>query len=46
MNFREGADGTYRFEFPESGEVLVTNDVSDIDDMLLAIFMRRVEELG
>ena len=46
LNFREGADGTYRFEFPESGEVLVTNDVSDIDDMLLAIFMRRVEELG
>jgi predicted type IV restriction endonuclease len=46
LNFREGADGSYRFEFPESGEVLVTNDLSDIDDMLLAIFMRRVEELG
>jgi hypothetical protein len=46
LNFREGADGTYRFEFPESGEVLVTNDISDIDDMLLAIFMRRVDELG
>jgi hypothetical protein len=46
LNFREGADGTYRFEFPESGEVLVTNDLSDLDDKLLAIFMRRVEQLG
>lgn len=46
LNFREGADGTYRFEFPESGEVLVTNDLSDIDDALLAVFMRRVKELG
>jgi hypothetical protein len=46
LNFREGADGTYRFEFPESGEALVTNELSDIDDMLLSIFMRRVEELG
>jgi hypothetical protein len=46
LNFRENADETYRFEFPESGEILVTNDVSDIDDKLLAIFMRRVGELG
>jgi len=46
LNFREGADGTYRFEFPDSGEALVTDELSDIDDMLLSIFMRRVEELG
>jgi hypothetical protein len=46
LNFREGVDGTYRFEFPESGEALVTNELSDIDDMLLSMFMRRVEELG
>lgn len=46
LNFREGADGTYRFEFPEAGETLATNELSDIDDMLLNIFMRRVEELG
>jgi predicted type IV restriction endonuclease len=46
LNFREGADGSYRFEFPESGEILVNNDLSEIDDALLAIFMRRVEELG
>ena len=46
LNFREAADGTYRFEFPESGELLVTNDLSDLDDKLLAIFMRRVEQLG
>jgi hypothetical protein len=45
FNFREGANKTYRFEFPESGE-FITNELSDIDDKLLAVFMRRVEELG
>jgi predicted type IV restriction endonuclease len=46
FNFREGGDETYRFEFPESGEIITTAELSDIDDKLLAIFMRRVEELG
>jgi hypothetical protein len=46
FNFREGADERYRFEFPESGEIMDTNELSDIDDKLLAIFLRRVEELG
>lgn len=46
FNFREGADGTFRFEFPESDETIATNQLSDIDDRLLAVFMKRVEELG
>ena len=46
FNFREGTDPKYRFEFPESGEIITTDELSDIDDSLLAIFMKRVEELG
>jgi predicted type IV restriction endonuclease len=44
--FREGGDTKYRFEFAESGETITTDELSDIDDSLLAIFMKRVEELG
>jgi hypothetical protein len=46
FNFREGSDTKYRFEFPESGEIVATDQLSDIDDKLLAVFMKRVEELG
>ena len=46
FNFREGTDQKYRFEFLESGETITTDELSDIDDKLLAIFMKRVEELG
>jgi hypothetical protein len=46
FNFREGASTKYRFEFPESGEIITTDKLSDIDDKLVAIFMKRVEELG
>jgi hypothetical protein len=46
LNFREGTDTRYRFDFPESGETITTDTLSDIDDRLLAIFMTRVEELG
>ncbi|MCA1729799.1 MAG: hypothetical protein LC751_10455 [Actinobacteria bacterium] len=46
FNFREGADPKYRFEFPESGATISTDNLPDIDDELLDIFMKRVEELG
>jgi hypothetical protein len=46
FNFREGADVKYRFEFPESDETINTDELSDIDDKLLAVFMKRVEQLG
>jgi hypothetical protein len=46
FKFREGAESTYRFDFPELGETVVTDTLSDIDEKLLAIFMKRVEELG
>lgn len=46
FNFREGTDAKYRFEFPESGEIITTDQLSDIDDKLLAVFMKRVGELG
>ena len=45
LNFREGTDTKYRFDFPESGETVSTDHLSDIDERLLAIFMTRVEEL-
>jgi hypothetical protein len=45
LNFREGTDTKYRFDFPESGETVSTDNLSDIDERLLAIFMTRVEEL-
>jgi predicted type IV restriction endonuclease len=46
FNFREGADAKYHFEFPESGATITTDTLSDIDNELLAIFTKRVEELG
>ena len=46
FNFQEGADPRYRFEFTESDVNIDTNNLSDIDDELLAIFLQRVEELG
>jgi hypothetical protein len=45
-NFHKGTESKYRFDFPESGETVTTDTLSDIDEKLLAIFMRRVEELG
>jgi hypothetical protein len=46
FNFREGTDTKYLFEFPEVDAPIKTDALSDIDDELLSIFMRRVEELG
>ena len=46
FNFKEGTDPKYRFEFTESEESIDTNNLSDIDDELLAIFLQRVDELG
>lgn len=46
VNFREGTDTKYRFDFPESGETVTTDTLSDIDERLLAVFMTRVEQLG
>jgi hypothetical protein len=46
FGFREGADPKFRFEFTESGVQIDTNDLSDIDDELLAVFKKRVSELG
>jgi hypothetical protein len=46
LNFREGAETKYRLEFPDSGETVTTDTLSDIDERLLAVFMKRVEELG
>lgn len=46
FNFQEGIDPKYRFEFTESDVSINTNDLSDIDDELLAVFLQRVEELG
>lgn len=46
LNFREGSEQKYRFDFPESGEIVTTDTLADIDERLLAIFMKRVEELG
>lgn len=46
FGFREGESPRYRFEFSGSGAQINTDNLSDIDDELLAIFMKRVEELG
>ncbi len=46
FNFKEGTDPKYRFEFTESDVNIDTDDLSDIDDELLAVFLQRVEELG
>lgn len=47
FNFVEMAQGPkYRFEFPDSGTVLNTDSIGDIDAELLDAFLRRVTELG
>ncbi len=46
FRFREGEDPKYRFEFSDSDTHIETNNLSDIDEELLGIFMRRVKELG
>jgi hypothetical protein len=46
LNFREGTETKYRFDFPDSGETTTTDTLSDLDEKLLAVFMKRVEELG
>jgi predicted type IV restriction endonuclease len=46
LNFREGSEQRYRFDFPDSGETVMTDNLSDIDDKLLTVFMKRVEDLG
>ncbi len=46
FHFREGKHPTYRFEFPDLGTRVATDDLKDIDEPLLTIFRRRVEEMG
>jgi hypothetical protein len=47
FNFMEMTQGPrFRFEFPDSGVVINTDDLHDIDGELLTTFMRRVAELG
>jgi hypothetical protein len=46
LNMREGTEAKYRFDFPDSGEIIATDTLSDLDEKLLAVFMKRVEELG
>src|SRR5215208_2383801 len=37
LNMREGTETKYRFDFPDSGETVTTDTLSDIDEKLLAI---------
>jgi predicted type IV restriction endonuclease len=47
FNFTEMAQGPkYRFEFPDTGAVINTDSFRDIDEELLAAFLKRVAELG
>lgn len=46
FNFRESSANQYRFEFPVTGELIITKQLSDIDQELLFAFMARVEQLG
>lgn len=46
FSFREGEDPKYRFEFSGSDAHIETNNLSDIDEELLRIFMKRIKELG
>lgn len=46
FGFKEGKDPVYRFEFAGSGARIETNNLSDIDEELLTVFMQRVNELG
>lgn len=45
FGLREKKSPKYRFEFAD-GDIIETNDLSDIDDKLLAHFLQRVEEMG
>lgn len=46
FNLRDTPETRYRFEFPASGAIVITDDLSDMDDELLAVFLKRVEDLG
>ena len=46
FNFRQGPDGTYRFDFPEREETVEVADLYEIDDLLLQSFRNRVAELA
>lgn len=46
FNFQEGKSPKYQFEFPENETNIHTDNLSDIDDELLRVFMQRVNELG
>lgn len=46
FNFKEGKEPKYHFEFSHSGVNIDTNDLADIDEELLVVFMKRVKELG
>lgn len=46
FNFQEGKSPKYQFEFPETETIIHTDNLSDIDDELLRVFMQRVGELG
>lgn len=46
FNLRDTPEARYRFEFPASGATVITDDLPDIDEELLAVFLKRVEDLG
>ena len=46
LNMREGTEAKYRFDFPDSGETITTDTLSDIDRWQAASLMKRVEQLG
>lgn len=47
FNFREGRSPRFRFEFAgEGGNVIETDELSDIDQQLVAVYRQRVSELG
>lgn len=42
FNFREGTDPKYRFDFGDEGGPIETNNLADIDAILLRLFTKRV----
>lgn len=47
FNFQElSQEPRYRFEFPDTGAVVQTSTLGDIDQELLTAYMKRVAELG
>lgn len=46
FQFREGPNGEYRFDFLEREDTIETTDLLEIDQLLVAAFKARVEELG